>query len=305
MKRRSILRGLVFCGLAALAVLAVLAALGVTPADLRRETRLALGLPKFWQTNFVEDVTSKRAVACPTGDPLVIVTGGQSHAANALGRLLPYEPSADNVMVYRSRCYAVANPVLGATGVAESLWTRFGARLVVETGRPVVFINGAVAGSQVTDWLDDRSGYRDRLVATIREARQLGYEPDVVLWIQGETDAAAGVDPDEFATGIARISTAIESESGMTGSAQWLLFRSTFCDTLPENGPRLEAALTRLTADPDDRLHLGPSVTRFARSLRHDGCHLNGEGGALLIEDMLAALNRIGVIDRQGSGQTR
>lgn len=300
MRRNLILSVILLVGLAVSALLAGFLATGLSLADLRRETRLALGLPKFWQTNFVDDVAAKRPVACPGGDPLVIVTGGQSHAANALGRLLPFEPSADNVMIYGGRCYAVSNPVLGATGVAESLWTRFGARLAAKTARPVVFVNGAVAGSQVSDWLDDRSRYRARLVTTIREARGLGYEPDVVLWIQGETDAAANVDPREFVEGIATLVRAIESESNMDGSAQWLLFRSTFCDGLPDNGPRLEAALASLTANPDDRLHLGPSVSRFDRSLRHDGCHLNGEGGALLIEDMLEALESIGVIAHRG-----
>jgi DNA-directed RNA polymerase subunit K/omega len=223
----------------------------------------------------------------------VIVTGGQSHAANALGRILPFEPHRNNVTVYRGQCYATSNPVLGATGVAESLWTRFGNRLTEETGRPVVFINGAVAGSQVSDWLDDRSGYRLRLVTTIREARELGYEPDLVIWIQGETDAAVGIAPEEFATSLARLSAVIEKESGMAGTAPWMFLRSTFCRTMPENGPQLEAALESMTARPNDRLVLGPSLTKFPVELRHDECHLNGEGAALLIEDMVNSVDDI------------
>lgn len=275
------------------AMAALIYASGVSFADVKRETRLTLGLPKFWVINFHEDVSSKISVDCPTGDPIVIVTGGQSNAANSFGPVSQVAQNEQAVMVFGEGCYLLSNPVLGATGDGESLWVHLGKELAQTTGRQVVFINGAVGRSQVSDWLDDRSQYRSRLVNSIKGAKSLGYTPDFVLWIQGETNAGVRVDPQEFSNGLALLITKIEQEAIINGQAQWVLYRSTHCTERPNNGLALENALARLTAPNDDRLHLGPSLTKFDNTMRHDDCHLNYVGRDALVAETMIFLKKI------------
>ena len=294
--RNLVIIGLVLALLITAVAAAVMAANGWDLKDLRRETRIALGLPKFWTTNFNEDALAATPVECPDGDALVIVTGGQSNAANSYGPIQPFEPDPRTAMAFNGRCYALTTPVLGATGRGESLWPRLGAELVATYDRPVIFINGAVGGSQVSDWLDRRSSYLNRLAAQIKEARALGFEPDLVFWIRGETDAAVQVDPKDFARDLANVKQAIEVDAAMPeGVAQWVFFRSTRCLDRPNNGPELEAAMAALAAPKDDAIHLGPSLTTFSDELRRDKCHLNAAGRDQLVEDTLQFLSETGL----------
>ncbi len=260
-------------------------------SDLRREARIALGLPKFWSTNFHEDVSSKTVIDCPSRDALVIVTGGQSNAANSYGDVDSTETDPQLAMVHGGKCYALESPVLGATARGESLWPRLGQALANRYDRPVVFINGAVGTTQVSDWLDDRSGYLERINSSISDAQQLGYQPNLVLWIQGETDAGIKVDPEAFKNDFESLIGKVDSVIAKGGAAaDWVLYRSSYCKGRENNGPELEAAIAQLTEEKGDRLYLGPTLTPYDDTYRWDGCHLNRKGRDRLIEDTMAFL---------------
>jgi len=265
---------------------------------MKREARLALGLPKFWNTNFNEDTARWSEVTCPVDDPIVVVTGGQSNAANSFGKPETSDPNSPNVMFFGGKCYPLSSPVLGATTVGQSLWPALGDRLTQDYARPVVFINGAVGMSQVSDWVDRRSGYLSKLAQRIVTARAIGLEPDLVLWIQGETDAAVQVDPSKFAGGLGTIITELERQGGMVANkTPWVLYRSTECHGRENNGAELEAALTEMASDPSDEIHLGPSLTIYSNEFRLDGCHLNLRGQARLIEETMQFLHQEELID--------
>lgn len=260
--------------------------------DLRRETRIALGLPKFWKTNFHEDISSKTQIDCPSRDALVILTGGQSNAANSYGDVDPMESNLQLAMIHEGKCYALQSPVLGATGNGESLWPRLGQALTERYDRPVVFINGAVGTTQVSDWLDSRSGYLERMRRAIVGAQGLGFQPSLVLWIQGETDAGIQVEPDAFRQDFEELIGSIDLTIGERGSTpNWVLYRSSYCMGRDNNGPKLEAALASLTNERADRLHLGPSLTAYDNTHRRDGCHLNRKGRDKLIKETMAFLD--------------
>ncbi len=288
--------GLAALGMALAFGVALLA--GWSFGDIKRETRIALGLPKLWNTNFNEDTVRWIEMACPDGDPIVVVTGGQSNAANSFGKPEPSDPNSPNVMFFDGKCYPLASPVLGATTLGQSMWPALGDRLTQAYDRPVVFINGAVGMSQVSDWVDRRSGYLSKLTQRIAEAKTLGFEPDLVLWIQGETDAAIQVDPAGFARDLGTIVTEIEREGEMApNQTPWVLYRSTECHGRENNGADLEAAMAAMTADPSDNLYLGPSLTVYPPELRLDGCHLNLRGQARLIEETMQFVREKELID--------
>ena len=101
--------------LALVAGLALLAYGRIDPLgfdDHKRELRLALGLPKRWVTGFNTDPVGYVAAPCPAA-AIVIVTGGQSNAANALSDPLPVDPAAQAFMFHNGACYRQRDPVLG------------------------------------------------------------------------------------------------------------------------------------------------------------------------------------------------
>ncbi len=258
-------------------------------ADAKRETRLALGLPKLWVRDFNTDTRGYQPLACPGPEALVIVTGGQSNAANALSEPLPVDPAAQAYMLARGRCYRLRDPVLGATNRGGSLWTAMGSALWRATGRPVVFINGAVGGSQLGDWLDDRSGYRQRLLAEVALARAAGLKPAWVFWVQGETDAAVSVDPARFVADLQRLIGRFDASGLLPPGAPWLVYRSTHCMHRPGNGPAIDAAVTAFAAS-DKRVLPGPEASDLGDAMRRDGCHFNGAGRAVLTAEAIADL---------------
>ena len=253
--------------------------------DARREARIALGLPKLWVRDYNHDTRGEAALACPA-DALVIVTGGQSNAANALSDPLPADAALPAFMALGGKCYRLRDPVLGATSTGGSLWTAMGAALHRASGRPVVFINGAVGGSQLGDWLDDRSGYRQHLAAEVVAARRAGLVPGYVFWVQGETDAFVLVDPALFVDQLRRLMPRLDAA---TGRVPWLVYRSTRCTIRRGNGPAIDAAVTAFAAT-SDRAILGPDASALGPDKRRDGCHFNAAGRDLLVAETVAII---------------
>jgi hypothetical protein len=292
---RRLLLVVVALGVAAgLALLAYARADPLGFADHKRELRLALGLPKLWATQFNTDPTGYESAPCPAG-ALVIVTGGQSNSANALADPLPVDPSAQAFMFHSGTCYRLRDPVLGASiapadgSGGGSLWTALGTALYRKTGKPVVFINGGVGGTQLGDWLDDRSGYFRRLLANVAAARRQGLVPAYVLWVQGETDATALLPPAEFTRQIEALIAKTDGTGLVPKRAPWVVYRSTYCLDRRGNGPDIDAAVTALAAG-SDRIILGPAASDLDDSQRRDGCHFNALGRETLTADVMAIM---------------
>jgi len=259
--------------------------------DARRNVRVALGLPKDWVSGFNTDVTRHAQEPCPTGDPIVIVTGGQSNASNA------YEPVNDppavpgGYMFFGGHCYALKSPVLGATGTNDSLWPKLGEAITNATQRPVVFINGAAGGSQLGDWLDERSKYLRQLLDQVQGAKQAGLEPDFVMWIQGETDAKTRTDPALYVQQMRTVVQRFEEAGATAPGTRWILFRSTRCKVRPNNGPDIERALTAYTEESSsDAIIAGPQASVVDDLYRRDQCHFNNRGRDRLVNETLQIL---------------
>lgn len=262
-------------------------------ADARRELRLALGLPKQWAKGFNTDTRGAAPVACPA-DAIVLVTGGQSNAANALSDPLVPAAGSSAFMTLGGRCYPLRDPVLGATGAGGSLWSGLGPALARSSGRPVVFINGAVGGSQLGDWLDARSGYLDRMAAEVAAAKRAGLIADHVIWVQGETDAAVRLDPGLYVRQMQALISAFDASGSLPADVPWIVFRSTRCKDRPNNGPALDAAVTAWAAR-SPRVKAGPLASALGNDARWDECHFNGRGREALVAQTLPLLLPYGV----------
>ncbi|EIE49068.1 hypothetical protein C357_20897 [Citreicella sp. 357] len=277
--------------------------------DLRRNTRLALGLEKHWMRLPGPGSTDPRSpVACP--DPAatrVLVTGGQSNAANTNTKAATLPPDADVYAWFNGVCWRGTDPMPGAQGSGGSLWPPLGAALSKGLGQPVLFINGAVGGSQVGDWLDLRSGYLDALLGRIAAARAQGYAPELILWHQGESDA--NVMPDTArgrAAMRAQFDALIAQLLAATPDARLYLFQASKCIG-PRRADGVEAmrAVQRAVADATPRVIAGLNTDSFGNDYRWDTCHFNSLGRDAVVAritpqimDLLGAAARSGEAGR-------
>ncbi len=255
---------------------------------LRREARLALGLEKSWVPLPGPGSTGARSpVTCP--DPAttrVLVTGGQSNAANTNSSRAALPPDAPVYAWFDGACWRGEDPMPGAEGTRGSLWPPLGEALSQGLGQPVLFINGAVGGSQVGDWLDRRSGYLDALLGRIAAAQARGYAPELILWHQGESDANVMPDtPEGRAAMRAEFDALIAQLLDATPEAPLYLFQASKCvGSRRADGVEAMRAVQRALAGANPRVIAGLNTDAFGNDFRWDTCHFNSHGRAAIIK---------------------
>jgi len=130
----------------------------------------------------------------------------------------------------------------------------------------------AVNATSIDDWTRERSPLRLVLQARLAAMRRVGLAPSLVLWQQGEADAAAGNGTQDYAEGLAALAATL-SEAG--SDAPILLARSTACRA-PAN-PAIRAAIEAAPLD-NPRMRLGPDTDLLGSRMRADGCHFSADG---------------------------
>lgn len=254
-------------------------------ARARYTLRESLGLQKNWfEAPGPEAAADRQEVSCPApAHALTIVTGGQSNAANSIPVL---SAAKGQVSVwFDGRCFAAVDPILGANGLQGSLWPNLADEVASRTGRPVLLINGAIGGTQVGDWLDDRSGYYKALLDRVQSARATGYEPDLLIWHQGETDAAAERDIGRFEAKLDELSQRLLTD---LPEAKFYMFRASMCmgERRANGVPAITEAQSRVVSR-HERIFAGLNTDVLARDYRWDGCHFNSAGRTEIIRLIL------------------
>ena len=260
--------------------------------EFKNKARITLGLPKHWAAVASPDVTSRQTIPCPApGEALVLVTGGQSNAANSNSALSATEPGEGVLTWYDGACYATTDPVLGATSAGGSLWPEFGRALAAGTARPILFVHGAVGGTQVEDWLDPRSGYLAALRRRVEGLRAAGFEPDWILWHQGETDANIIEDRETFRVALTDLTGRLLE---LAPEASLYMFRASRCI-----GPKRQAGVAMIrevqteVAEANPRIELGMDTDELGPDFRRDGCHFNSLGRKAVIAKAAPDLLRL------------
>jgi len=257
-------------------------------ASTKSNIRQMLGLPKLWAPPPDEaDPLGRTPVPCPDPEAtFVVVTGGQSNAANTNSRQTETAPGDGVFTWFAGQCFTTRDPVLGASATGGSLWPVIGKGVAAELGRPVLFINGAIGGTQVSDWLDERSGYLGALERRIRSAQAAGFEPDLVFWHQGETDAGAMTD-------MAALDAQFRALTGrllalMPKSRLYLFGASKCIGANRANGVPEVVAVQRAVADANDRIMRGMDTDQLDNDFRKDGCHFNSLGRDAIARQVVA-----------------
>lgn len=244
---------------------------------------------RYWRRDIHATPREGSAMECPT-NPIVIVTGGQSNAANHLSDPVDERPDLPAAMFYDGRCYRLADPLPGASGHRGSLWAALGQRLAAQTGRGVVMINGAMAATTYSDWLTPQSGYLDRLEQAVVQARSQGLEPHFLLWHQGESDAHSRAPAAQHAARLDALAGELLERIIPSPQARLVLYRVSICNGARSGGNGELVAAQNQVAARRERVIAGPDTDLLGPRYRHDDCHFNARGRDAVVEATLDVL---------------
>lgn len=233
-------------------------------------------------------VTADRhSVLCgPSGDEtLVLVTFGQSNAANSVvGRFGPVT-GVDNFNPLDGRCYAARDPLLGAGGSGGSVWMPLAGEIIASgLASRVIVVPIGLGGTRVADWAPG-----GRLVGRLRQALDAmsaaGLSAHAFLWHQGESDRGTARDAYQQAfLAMVRVIRASGSRAPI------YVARASRCDS--SIGPDIRAAQSDLGSNyPELGLRSGPDTDTLAGPVWREGCHFTRAGAvrhASLWFDVLA-----------------
>ena len=258
----------------------------------KNSLRKFLGISKT-ASQINRDIGANIPLPCPV-HALVVVTGGQSNAANAISTPRDADPTLPVFMFFDGKCYALRDPLLGASGGGGSVWSRLGPILSARTGKPVVLVNGAIGGSQYDDWLDPKLPYMNWLRDRVAKAALILGPADIVLWHQGETDAWFHPARGEIQPKIKAVASTVLKSFALKPTAKLVMYRASICigKRRKSGVPSIIAAQTAV-ANSNSRIVPGPNTDQFGLRFRHDGCHLNEAGARRMAEqsaDLVAPL---------------
>jgi hypothetical protein len=254
-----------------------------TFARVSYRVREAFGFEKNWaELPGPAQATGRSPRDCPKpANALVLVIGGQSNASNVVP--VPYDVKNDVSVWFNGRCYAASDPMLGATADRGSVWSLLGDRLAQQLGRPVVLIVGAVGGTQFGDWLDPRSGYYADLMGRVTSARAAGYQPAMILWHQGETDAEAERNMTTLKADVTGLVNKLLSDI----PAPLYLFQASRCiGPRRVNGIPAVVEVLQQVAAADPRIITGMNTDTLGRDYRWDTCHFNSMARTAIVDQI-------------------
>ncbi len=123
----------------------------------------------------------------------MILTIGQSNAANYASRAYRSRHGRAVLNWFEGRCYIARSPLLGADGPWGEYWTELGNRLVSAGAyNRVILISSAIGGTKVSLWQKGGTGAGNSnlnaMLMDVIDKVQARFTITHVLWHQGESD---------------------------------------------------------------------------------------------------------------------
>jgi carbohydrate esterase-like sialic acid-specific acetylesterase len=211
----------------------------------------------------------KEEIPCPpqTSDTLVLLTIGQSNAANVAGQRYKSEHGPRVVNYFAGKCFVASSPLIGANNSAGESWTLLGNKLIsAGLAKTVILIPSAIGRSTVARW-----AHGDLRVMLDEVLERLGYRVSYVLWHQGEEDFVRHTSAEDYAEAFHSLAArfdvpvfvSVATRCGL--NAEWTL-QNPIADAqraLPD-GARIFAGVdTDSLLEPEDR---------------YEDCHFSGSG---------------------------
>lgn len=216
-------------------------------------------------------------VECPKGTDAVLVLG-QSHASNTgPKRHISWSKSRS---FHVGDCHYLRDPMPGTADKGGSIWPQFADHL----GKPVVIANMAISGSSISQWT--ATDKIKEVGDTLQSMSDAGYPNPLIVFMQGETDAAKGTDAETYLTELRKLHSAAPD-------SRWLIVRESICYEKQAKWKALDQARDALAADHPN-VTVGPDLDHLPLALRQkDKCHLTAEGQEVLGQQIAEAATPI------------
>jgi hypothetical protein len=233
-------------------------------------------LDQNWKS--FRDTSHRTQVPCRADErTAVIVTLGQSNAANYA--LMRYMPKRDvlNFDLYDGRCYKAHDPLLGASGTGGNFATPL-ADMLIERGiyTRAIIAPIAMGGSTVEEWAD-QGVFNRRILVLMRRLFDAGLTPTQILWHQGEGNSGAR---DSHGRKYRKNLLEVIATFRTYGiSAPFFVARATKCGPYPRpNGDNIRDGQAS-AVNPLDNVFLGPDTDTLGDEYRDkEHCHFNAAG---------------------------
>jgi hypothetical protein len=232
-----------------------------------RQTKLA-GLPP-------PPARVERPCSLVSGKTAIIVVHGQSNAANYGSTRHTAREAVDNFDSASGKCFAAADPLLGADGMGGSFATRLG-DMLIQDGRydRVIVVPLARGGASIAFLNNEGAALITNGIAKLKAA---GLTPTHILFQQGETDAVSTTTADQYASLLHQL---VKRFRAAGFDAPFYLSRSTKCDYAGPNNNIAAVRAGQFSAVNETlNIRLGPDTDTIGNEGRSpDGCHMNEAG---------------------------
>jgi carbohydrate esterase-like sialic acid-specific acetylesterase len=223
------------------------------------------------------DASARDKTPCDiTAKTAVVVTLGQSNAANAAST--PYTPRGDvlNFSLYDGNCYRARDPLIGTAGEGGNFATPL-ADMLIERGLydRVIIAPIAIGGSSVEQWAEE-GPFNRRILVLIRRLFDVGLGPTQILWHQGEGNPGIGDSHGrQYRKNLLEVITTFR-RYGI--SAPFFVALATKCGDYPRPNSENIREGQRSAVNPLQNVFLGPDTDSLGDEYRADRCHFNAAG---------------------------
>lgn len=233
-------------------------------------------LDQNWHS--VRDTSDRTKVPCEVGPKTaIIVTLGQSNAANT--GPVTYTPTRDvlNFDLYDGNCYQARDPLLGASGSGGNFATILADRLIADGAFDRVIVAPiAMGGTTIEQWADE-GRFRPRILVLVRRLFDAGLKPTYILWHQGENNAGEGdLHGRQYRM---RLLEVVSTFRRYGIAAPFFVALATKCGPYPRPGSDSIREGQRSAVNPLMNVFLGPDTDQLGDDYRGpQHCHFNAGG---------------------------
>jgi hypothetical protein len=229
-------------------------------------------------------------IANPPGT-VVILTFGQSNAANSGERLHTARGAVHVFNILDMNFYRASDPLPGASNDTGSIWPLVGDKLIDKgTCKSVLFVPIAFGGTFIDDWAPPAGQCYRRLMFALRRLKMAGIQIDMLCWQQGEAEANHSPMSTEYYCAKFKSMLSALRDAGVT--APVYVAQTTLCEGEPhpfQNNAAIRRAQLQLISI-ENRVLPGPDTDKIGLEHRRDGCHFSASGQELAAEAWFRAI---------------